>query len=478
LLNVLKSGSRRARTWISAAVCAVFLTCGTAAAAQDRRGAAGINTAALDALAEQSHARGVLNGTLLVARSGKVVYQRALGVADGARSRPLTMRDRFDIGSIAKEFSAVALIMLARDGALRLDDPVSRFVPGLPAWGDQVRVRHLLDYSSGLPGLRPEASGDALLADLRALPALQFAPGTGYLYSNNNIVLRRSVIEAAARTRFADFAERRLLRPCGLRDAIIDPAPTAPHVARAFDNAYLEDPASAAFPGFWIRVSALDLYRWSECLRSGRIVPVETLAQHVNTDSRKDGALGRLIVENGTVRRHRHQGSSSNFEAWFEADWDSRTTVVVLTNNKNFRVGDLTRAAFDIVEGKAYTVPKRSLYLALRDQMAERGFSAGMEYYRGLKQSDPDGFDRSAEEGDLNRTAYDLLKKGKRADALLLFRHVADAYPGSANAWDSLGEALEGEGQRQDALASYEKALALDPALKSSRDAVARLSAR
>jgi CubicO group peptidase (beta-lactamase class C family) len=434
------------------------------------------DAAELDRLTEQSHQRGLFNGAMLVVRDGKILYERAIGFADARRSRQLTMRDRFTIGSIGKEFSAVALMMLEREGALRLDDPVSRFVPGLPAWGDQVKVRHLLDYSSGLPGPRPKATGDMLLADLRALPALQFAPGTGYLYSNNNIVLRRHVIEAAARTSFARFAARRLLRPCGMRDAIIDPAADAANVASAFDNDFVGDAEPEAMPGFWIRVTAGDLYRWSECLKSGRLVPVSTLLLHANTDPKKDGALGRLAQANGTVQRHRHQGSSYNFEAWLEADWVSRTTVVVLTNNKNFRVGELTRVAFDIVEGKPYVVPKRSLYLALRDRMAKQGFSAGMSFYRQLQQTEAESFDLNSVESDLNRTAYYLLQNGKRDDALLLFRHITTTYATSANAWDSLGEVLESGGQRNEALASYRKALALDPALKSSLDAVKRLS--
>ncbi|WP_146150883.1 serine hydrolase domain-containing protein [Allosphingosinicella deserti] len=446
------------------------------AAAHSRAGA--IDTAALDRLAEQAHARGLFNGTLLVARNGRIVYQRATGVADGARTRALTTRDRFGIGSIGKEFSAVALMMLERQGALRLDDPVSRFVPGLPAWGDQVLVRHLLDYTSGLPGLRPNAAGDSLLADLRALPALQFAPGTGYLYSNNNIVLRRSVLEAAARTSFADYAQRMLLRPCGMRDAVIDPPPGAADVAAAFDNDFVGDAAGEAMPGFWIRVTANDLYRWSECLKSGRLLPVETLARHANADPKKDGALGRISLANGAIQRHRHQGSSYNFEAWLEADWADGTTVVVLTNNKNFRVGELAQAAFDIAGGKPYVVPKRSIFLALRDRIAKQGFDAGMAWLRTLPQAEAETYDLAAQEGDLNRTAYYLLQNGKRDDAVRLFRHIADAYPASANAWDSLGEALEAAGEGEEALTSYRKALALDPALTSSRDAVARLSGR
>lgn len=434
------------------------------------------SAATLDELVDRSHRRGLFNGTLLIARDGKPVYERAIGSADGAGSRKLTMGDRFDIGSIAKEFSAVALMMLEREGALQLDDPVSRFVPGLPSWGEQVHVRHLLDYTSGLPAPRPQTAGDALLEELKALPALRFAPGTGYLYSNNNIVLRKQVIEAAAGTRFADFAARRLLRPCGIRDAIIDPGPDSRNVARAFDNALVDDEANEPLPGFWIRVSARDLYRWSECLKAGKLVPVQTLIDHANADPKKDGALGRLTVANGAVQRHRHQGSSDNFEAWFEADWTNRTTVIVLTNNKNFRVGEITKAAFDIMDGKPYVVPKRSLYLALRDRMAKAGFSAGIEFYRALRRADADGYDLGSEESDLNRTAYYLLQNGKRDDALLLFRHITDSYPGSANAWDSLGEALEGMQRRDEALASYSKALALDPRLKSSRDAIARLS--
>jgi Flp pilus assembly protein TadD len=99
-----------------------------------------------------------------------------------------------------------------------------------------------------------------------------------------------------------------------------------------------------------------------------------------------------------------------------------------------------------------------------------------MSFYRQLQQTEAESFDLNSVESDLNRTAYYLLQNGKRDDALLLFRHITTTYATSANAWDSLGEVLESGGQRNEALASYRKALALDPALKSSLDAVKRLS--
>ncbi len=94
--------------------------------------------AQLDAYLEQAHQAGLLNGDVLIADHGKVILRRALGHADSARTVPLSLSDRFDIGSIAKEFDAVGLLMLVEEGKLSLTDPVSKFFPDLPAWAATV----------------------------------------------------------------------------------------------------------------------------------------------------------------------------------------------------------------------------------------------------------------------------------------------------------------------------------------------------
>jgi CubicO group peptidase (beta-lactamase class C family) len=296
--------------------------------------------ARIGSLLEAAHARGIFNGAALVARGPDIVYRGEIGFADGERTRSLGPEDRFSIGSIAKEFTAVAIMILEKRGAMSLEDPVSRFIPDLPAWATKIRVRHLLDYTSGLPEVRATGvtSEEDLMNDLRSLPALGFEPGAGYLYSNNNIMLRRKVIEAVTAKRYADFAQAELFEPCGMSGAITDAPPAASHVARGFDNAFVGDVVTYSMPG-WTLVTATDLHRWTQCLDFGNLLPRSSVVRLIQTADNRQGGLGKLELSNGAVRRHVHDGSSYNSQALLYVDVQEGITVLLLTRVSPLSVG-------------------------------------------------------------------------------------------------------------------------------------------
>lgn len=303
-------------------------------------------------LLRTAHARGVFNGEAIVVHEGAIVFNEAFGFADGGRTRLLDRQDRYSIGSISKEFSAVAIMILEQRGQLRLDDPVSRHLTDLPPWATTVRVRDLLDYTSGLPLDRGAEvpSEEDLVNDLRALEALNFEPGTDYLYSNNNILLRRLIVEAVTGKSFPAFSVADIFVPCGMDGAVIDPARNSPHLARAFNNDLVEDDISYAMVG-WASVTATDLYRWTECLHGGALLPSASVARLVQSANDRQGALGHLVVAEGRVRRHVHDGSHVNFQSNLYVDTERGTTVLLLTNNKNSMLVEITDAILAILGG-------------------------------------------------------------------------------------------------------------------------------
>lgn len=107
-------------------------------------------------------------------------------------------------------------MMLVGANAVDLEDPLSKWRPSLPAWATRMKVRHLLDYTSGLPEPHIEMSStlDSLIADLHQIEALEHEPGEGYIYSNNNVLLRFLVIEAVTGMPYREFLAQRILAPC------------------------------------------------------------------------------------------------------------------------------------------------------------------------------------------------------------------------------------------------------------------------
>ncbi|HJU89457.1 MAG TPA: serine hydrolase domain-containing protein [Gemmatimonadaceae bacterium] len=162
-----------------------------------------------------------------VMRDGAIIYERGYGMADLEHDIPNSPETIFDIGSTAKQFAAMSIMLLERDGKLSLNDDVRRHIPELPDYGDTVRIRHLLTHTSGvrdyiglltLGGARYDdvtTDDDALAAIVRQ-KALNFTPGSRYLYSNSGFFLLSVIVKRASGMSLRDFARQRLFDPLGM----------------------------------------------------------------------------------------------------------------------------------------------------------------------------------------------------------------------------------------------------------------------
>lgn len=108
----------------------------------------------LDSLFLKAQQSKAFNGNVLISQNGKVIYEKAFGQADASGIIPLNKKYCFHIGSIAKEFNAVGIMMLKEQGKLKLDDSISKFLPELPSWANKIKIIHLLQYTSGLPQIK------------------------------------------------------------------------------------------------------------------------------------------------------------------------------------------------------------------------------------------------------------------------------------------------------------------------------------
>lgn len=130
----------------------------------------------IDTLMNWSSKNGIFNGNILVAKNDKIIYNSSFGFVDASKTIKLTPDYKFNIGSITKEFSAIALQQLKQKGKLNLNDKVSKFFPDLPKWLSQVTVKDLLQYTSGLPNVnwKKIKSNQDVFADLKLIDTLDF----------------------------------------------------------------------------------------------------------------------------------------------------------------------------------------------------------------------------------------------------------------------------------------------------------------
>lgn len=163
-----------------------------------------------------------------VAQNGRVLLERAFGTADLERAVPLTTGSILEAGSVSKQFTAAAILLLAQDGKLSLDDPVRRWVPEVPDFGKPLTLRHLLHHISGLRDWGSIAGIGGWPRNTRALDhghvlqiisrmrELNFPPGTEYEYSNSNYNLLAIVAERASGESLPAFTKRRIFEPLGM----------------------------------------------------------------------------------------------------------------------------------------------------------------------------------------------------------------------------------------------------------------------
>ncbi|KOY53137.1 serine hydrolase domain-containing protein [Polaribacter dokdonensis] len=417
----------------------------------------------IDTLMEVSYERGLFNGNILVAQSNTIIYQNEFGYSDASRSKKLSKNSIFNIGSIAKEFNAVAIMILKERGSLHLEDKLSKFDLQLPNWSNKVTIKHLLQYSSGLPKVKWNSvkNDKDIYTDIKNIDNLIFEPGSDYLYSNNNIFLQRRIVEKVSGMSFNDFIQENILIPSKMSDAIIDATSKNTQLVTSFNNDLVNDSSGDIEFSGWVFPSISDMFNWVNSLHSGKIISKESLMLLFDSFSKNsESALGKGVFKNNELMIYQHQGSSFNYESLIHYNLKEDVMVILMTNNKNLKLRNIAEAIENITKGNSFKIPQKSVYLSIR-QKCYNNVDDGIEYYKQLKKNYPDTYNFS-EEGELNRLGYKLIEKNQIEDAIKIFKLLVSEFPNSANPYDSLGEAYYLNGNNSMALQNYNKVLELN----------------
>jgi CubicO group peptidase (beta-lactamase class C family) len=288
-----------------------------------------------------------------VAIDGQVVWEGARGLANLDQRTPLTTDTRFDIGSVAKQFTATAILLLSFDGALTLQDPVSRYVPGLPTWGDQVSIDQLIHHTSGIPDYMehfttsgvsydtPTTQQDAIRA-IAGMTDLTATPGETFEYSGSNYVLLAEVAAAASGTPLPDLLKQRVFDPLGL-DMVLQPSLQAPDVAARY---WTINGALTPLLARWTQLGDKSIYttpselaRWADNYRTGRLggpkllaaVTANAVPKNTQPNPAQYGA-GIDIFPDGAFG---HLGGWGGHNSFMTTSNDHHTTVAASCNSDN-----------------------------------------------------------------------------------------------------------------------------------------------
>jgi D-alanyl-D-alanine carboxypeptidase len=300
----------------------------------------------IDAYLQEQHLAGKFNGNALILENGKRLLFKSYGYADAAKTEPLTPKHRFHIGSIAKEFDAVGVMMLAEQGKLKLTDPLSKYIPELPAWSKSITIKNLLQYTSGLPDVNWKTikNDSDNWRDLMAATQLKFAPGTQYDYNNNNTFMRRKLIEKISGISFKDFVQRRLLERAGIQNGVIDPDDNTPLLAKPFDNNFKVYPLAPPITG-WTCLDLDDFLKWSDALNAFKLINARStlqISEPFNNEAQT--GLGSNMMKNGKIVNHTHGGVAIRYQAIMQYQAKTSRTIILMTNQRQDNINDLAGA--------------------------------------------------------------------------------------------------------------------------------------
>lgn len=287
------------------------------------------------------------SGSVLVARDGQILLDRGYGLANREWSIPNDSATRFRLGSVTKQFTAVAIMLLHERGQVDLDAPVKTYLRDAPAAWDRVTVRHLLTHTAGLADYtRLEdfeakktlpTTAEALMARFRDRP-LAFQPGEGWAYSNSGYVVLTAIIERVSGQTYADFVVQNLFHPLNMGDSgydshdVILPRRASgytPSGEGVINAAYVDMSVPQGAGGLYSTTH--DLLKWEQGLFGARLLKPQSLAI-LTTPYRNNYALGLEVAKDGDDTIISHSGAIDGFNTYLAYDTTNRMTVVVLGN--------------------------------------------------------------------------------------------------------------------------------------------------
>lgn len=255
---------------------------------------AAAETSQYEKIVRSAYAADEPGAAVLVAKGDEIVFLDAAGMADLELEVELASDMVFEIGSITKQFTSAAIMMLAEEGKLSVSDPITRHLPDYPSYGDGITIEHLLTHTSGIvsytgiPGymqtqVQKDVTVEELIDVFSDLP-VEFAPGERFAYNNSGYILLGAIVEAASGMRYEEFVRERIFEPLGMKQSYYGCSgciiPQRVSGYQSGDGGYANQrylSFTQPYAAGSLMMTVEDLYRWNRALFGGKLVTLESL---------------------------------------------------------------------------------------------------------------------------------------------------------------------------------------------------------
>ena len=352
--------------------------------------AAQVDPAKIDAIFAELKSDTAPGGAVLVIKDGRAVFARGYGVTDLRTSSKIDARTNFRLASVSKQFTAMAVMLLVHDGKLRYDDRLTDVFRDFPGYGRAIRIRHLLNHTSGLqdyedlmppengasPEKIPQIKDAGVLALLKQQTATKFVPGTKWEYSNSGYAVLAMIVEKVSGKAFGEFLRERIFVPLKMRNTIAYERGKNEVPHRAYGHSRKEEgwqetdqsSTSAVLGDGGIYSSLDDLTKWDEALRDHKLLsevemrPALTPVKLEPAGRRRYGPAGSALFRGKPAEygfgwfldpykghaRMWHFGETVGFRTAIQRFVDDKLTIIVLCNRADVSAEALALKVADL----------------------------------------------------------------------------------------------------------------------------------
>lgn len=470
----------------------------------------------LDSLFTTISQNGDFNGGILVAEKGKIAYQNGFGYADFANKTPNTIHSRFNLASVSKTFTSVAVLQLKEKKKLKLEDTFIKYFPEFPF--PNITIRHLLSHTSGLPDLelyeaavriKPDSiiRNQAVITILKSWDrGLYFQPGDKWQYCNTNYVLLGLLVEKISKMPFEAYLKKNIFEPANMPNTYLQIDKTesqknqvvSHRMVNWYDDAfknvdsikfgsirYCTYNCGGTYGDSNIMTTMADMLNYDQALYNGKLLAQSSLDEAFTPTRLNNGqiyydpfggemsqlgkssyGLGWEIYEDAELGRAvSHSGRLFGLVTYFYRNLSKNQTVIIYQNIEREGLAFFykTKASIEILNGK---MPqpiqyKKSLARKYGATLMQSGIDKAVSTFNELKTDTTHYY---VSENEMNWLGYDLLFSAKQKQySLETFKINTLLFPNSFNVYDSYAEALNANGKRDEAIAMYQKSIAMNP---------------